>query len=63
MKKNVLQKQRDYWWSELREEIKNNAIALECTHIIGYSESITFQKDVCILTEMGTAAIKKKINR
>jgi hypothetical protein len=47
------------WWEELRDEIKNHAKTLCCTHIIGYSESCTIYGDVCILSATGTAAVVK----
>eukprot|EP01080_Neovahlkampfia_damariscottae_P012301 gene12301-5884_t len=53
----ALTKLKDKWWNELREEIKNHAKTLECTHVIGYRESCSFQKDLCILSAVGTAAI------
>jgi hypothetical protein len=52
-----LTKLKDSWWNELREEIKTHAKTLECTHVIGYKETICFQKDLCILSAVGTAAV------
>lgn len=46
---------RDGWWLELREEIKSNAAALACTHIIGYKENCSINGDVCLLSCIGTA--------
>ena len=31
------QETRESWWDELRDEIKNHAKILCCTHIIGYA--------------------------
>lgn len=33
--------ERDSWWAELRHEIAKNAMALGCTHIMGYREQVT----------------------
>jgi hypothetical protein len=59
MKKQAMAKQRDSWWIELREEIKSHARALDCTHVIGYKETMEVQKDMCILSAVGTSAIVK----
>jgi uncharacterized protein YbjQ (UPF0145 family) len=48
---------RDAWWTELREEIKTHARALGCPHVIGYSESTTIHKDLCVMSVSGTAAV------
>ncbi|CAM9245284.1 unnamed protein product, partial [Chrysoparadoxa australica] len=47
---------RDGWWIELREEIRNHAKILCCSHVIGYTETATIHDDVCILAATGTAA-------
>lgn len=57
MKKSQLAKQIDTWWNELREEIKSHARTLECTHVIGYEEIVEIQKDLCILSAVGTAVV------
>lgn len=44
---------------ELRDEIKNHARTLCCTHIIGYSEYCTLFNDICVLSAVGTAAVIK----
>ncbi|ORX88915.1 hypothetical protein K493DRAFT_384143 [Basidiobolus meristosporus CBS 931.73] len=48
---------REAWWDELRDEIKSHAKVLGCPHVIGYSESITINDDLCVLSAVGTAAI------
>lgn len=56
------QETRVGWWEELRDEIKNHARTLCCSHIVGYSESCVIFGDVCILTAVGTAATVKYSN-
>lgn len=46
---------RDGWWLELREEVKGNAAALACSHVVGYKESCSIVGDVCLLSCIGTA--------
>eukprot|EP00750_Incisomonas_marina_P029976 INCI7249.2.p1 GENE.INCI7249.2~~INCI7249.2.p1 ORF type:complete len:1265 (+),score=217.26 INCI7249.2:432-4226(+) len=46
---------RDGWWLELRAEVKENAMALACTHVVGYKESCSINGDVCLLSCIGTA--------
>lgn len=53
------QETRESWWEELRDDIKNHASTLCCTHIVGYSESCTIFGDVCVLSAIGTAAVVK----
>lgn len=57
MKKTAFTKQIDTWWNELREEIKSHAKTLECTHVIGYEETVEIQKDLLILSAVGTAVV------
>ena len=52
----VDQATRDSWWFELREEIKAHAAALNCSSVLGYTETTTIFEDICILTAYGTAA-------
>lgn len=47
--------ERDNWWAELRDEMINNARALNCTHILGYRENITIYEEVMVLNVFGTA--------
>ena len=54
------QETRDSWWVEMREEIRAHAHALQCTHVMGYSESCTIFNDVCILSAAGTAAVVRQ---
>ena len=53
------QETREGWWEELRDEIKNHARTVCCTHIIGYTETCTIFGDVCVLSAFGTAAVVK----
>jgi len=48
-------KERDVWWEELRKEIEKNAFSLNCTHILGYKESVEIFDDIMILSVSGTA--------
>ncbi|KAH3745478.1 hypothetical protein Pelo_13131 [Pelomyxa schiedti] len=58
-RKEKLTGARDGWWDEAREEIRNNAASLMCSHVVGYTESMTIQEggDVCILSAQGTAVV------
>ena len=47
--------ERDVWWEELRKEIEKNALSLDCTHILGYRESVEIFEDIMILSVSGTA--------
>jgi hypothetical protein len=47
--------ERDVWWEELRKEIEKNALSLDCTHILGYRESVEIFEDIMILSASGTA--------
>ena len=53
------QETREGWWEELRDEIKNHARTVCCTHVIGYTETCTIFGDVCVLSAVGTAAVVK----
>jgi len=44
----------DQWWLSLRKEVKNHARALNCTTVIGYTETTTIHDDVIVLTSTGT---------
>lgn len=50
---------RDSWWAEIRNEIKNHARALNCPHVVGYTETTTIQPDeeLCVFSATGTAVI------
>ncbi|ORX81722.1 hypothetical protein BCR32DRAFT_268098 [Anaeromyces robustus] len=48
---------REIWWTELREEIRLHARSLNCTHVIGYTETTAIKDELCILSASGTAAI------
>jgi hypothetical protein len=52
----VSQRAHDTWWLGLRKEIKSHARALNCTTVIGYTETTTIHEDLIVLTAMGTAA-------
>jgi len=54
--------ERDYWWSEVREEISKSALALHCTHVLGYREEVNVHLDVVVLTAYGTA-VKVKTSK
>jgi hypothetical protein len=47
---------RDSWWIELREEVKSHARTLQCTFVVGYTETCRIHDDVCVLSATGTAA-------
>jgi len=53
------QETRESWWEELREDIRKHAKTLCCTHVVGYSETCTIYKEVCVLSAVGTAAVLK----
>ena len=53
------QETREGWWEELRDEIKNHARTVCCTHVVGYTETCTIFGDVCVLSAVGTAAVVK----
>lgn len=48
---------RDAWWSEVREDIRAHARALDCSHVLGYTETTTIHEDVCVLSGAGTACV------
>ncbi|KAL7751428.1 hypothetical protein RI367_003288 [Sorochytrium milnesiophthora] len=48
-------KVRDQWWTELREEIKSHAKALNCAFVAGYTETVSIQDELCVLSAIGTA--------
>jgi uncharacterized protein YbjQ (UPF0145 family) len=49
--------QRERWWTEAREEVRQHALSLGCTHVVGYTENVTAheQDEVCVLSAVGTA--------
>lgn len=47
--------EREQWLFEIREGIKSNTKSMKCTHVIGYSESITVSNDLLIISAVGTA--------
>ena len=55
------QETRDLWWAELRDEVKSHAKALQCSVVLGYSESCVIDQDVCILSATGSAALLKPL--
>jgi hypothetical protein len=48
---------RDAWWSEIREDIRAHARALDCSHVLGYTETTTIFEGVCVLSGAGTACV------
>ena len=46
---------RDSWWQELREEVESHAKSLGCQFVGGYTETMTIDDDLYILTASGTA--------
>ena len=50
-------KQRAKWWTEAREEVRQNALAMGCTHVVGYTETVATNEEeaVCVLSAVGTA--------
>ncbi|XP_055305715.1 C2 domain-containing protein 5 isoform X2 [Sitodiplosis mosellana] len=48
---------RDFWWTELRMEIRSHARALGCNVVLGYIEITSISDDVCVLSAIGTAAV------
>jgi hypothetical protein len=50
------QRAHDKWWLALRKEIQHHARALNCTTVIGYSESTTVHDNCIVLSAVGTAA-------
>lgn len=47
--------ERDIWWERLRKEIVKNAISVNCTHILGYRETIHVYDSIMIMSVFGTA--------
>jgi len=47
--------ERDTWWEELRKEIEKNALSVDCTHIVGYRETLQVYDDIMIMSVSGTA--------
>ncbi|KAJ1641886.1 hypothetical protein LPJ64_006208 [Coemansia asiatica] len=48
---------RELWFDDLRAEIKHHALAVGCSHIIGYTEQVAVREDILILMVYGTAAV------
>jgi hypothetical protein len=46
---------RDMWWTEIRDEIKSHARTVSCSHVIGYTETISINDEVAFLFCSGTA--------
>eukprot|EP00835_Amoeboradix_gromovi_P000629 NODE_23_length_38171_cov_0.318108.p5 type:complete len:805 gc:universal NODE_23_length_38171_cov_0.318108:2976-562(-) len=49
--------ERDQWWVELREEVKEHMTTLRCNIVVGYQESVSVVDDVCLLQATGTACV------
>lgn len=49
--------EREQWLFEIREEIKSHAKMLKCTHVLGYSESISVSNDLLVISAVGTAVL------
>ncbi|KAJ2000713.1 hypothetical protein GGI04_004043, partial [Coemansia thaxteri] len=48
---------RELWFDDLRAEIKHHALAIGCSHIVGYTEQVTIRDEIIMLVAYGTAAI------
>ncbi|KAJ1935103.1 hypothetical protein GGF37_006123, partial [Kickxella alabastrina] len=48
---------RELWFDDLRAEIKHHALAIGCSHIIGYTEQVSIREEIIILIAYGTAAV------
>ncbi|KAJ2723719.1 hypothetical protein GGI07_002428 [Coemansia sp. Benny D115] len=48
---------RELWFDDLRAEIKHHALAIGCSHIIGYTEQMSIRGEIIILVAYGTAAV------
>eukprot|EP00158_Paraphelidium_tribonemae_P007606 Partr_v1_DN28297_c0_g1_i1_m76345 putative kiaa0528 len=46
---------RKNWWWELREEVIAHAKQLSCQYVLGYSESVAINDELCVLSAVGTA--------
>ena len=46
---------RDSWWNEVRDEIKSHARTVNCSHVIGYTETTSISEEVAFLYCSGTA--------
>lgn len=57
MKNTHRRKNRDKWWSALRQEVKCHALALGCEFVMGYTETATIYNEVVVLTGCGTACL------
>lgn len=45
----------DSWWTSVREEMRQHAIALSCNSIVGYKEFLETCDDLIIISALGTA--------
>ncbi|RKP15493.1 hypothetical protein BJ684DRAFT_18196 [Piptocephalis cylindrospora] len=48
---------REIWWDEVREEVRSHTRALGCVHVLGYTENMTVNEELCVLTASGTAVV------
>jgi hypothetical protein len=59
---NEIDRDLDYWWDDIREEICKSAAAIGCTHVMGYRESVSIFHEIMVMTAFGTAIkLKGKI--
>ncbi len=56
------ERERNFWWDEVRDEVCKSALALGCTHVLGYREMVVIQQDIHVMTAIGTA-IKYQPNK
>ena len=55
LKNEGSERERLDWWYEVRDQISQTTYELNCTHVIGYREIVSIQKDIHVLTAIGTA--------
>jgi len=55
MKNSHRRRNRDKWWTTVREEIRAHARALYCNSVFGYTETTTIEEEVVVLSASGTA--------
>ena len=55
MRSKNREEERICWWDEVRDEIQKSTLALGCTHVLGYREMICTQKEIHVMTAIGTA--------
>ena len=46
---------RDKAYDDIRQEVINSTLALNCTHVLGYRETISVVLDVILFSAYGTA--------